>query len=115
MVSLQGWPTTRSIYMATFTTVQGLLSSFGLARNDDPETSKAAAKTIPASLEAQVLAAFRSFPDGATADQIVEHLGLRWNSVTPRFKRLMEQGLIEDTGRRVKGVSGRSQRVLKAV
>jgi len=61
-----------------------------------------------ASLEAQVLAAFRSFPDGATADQIVDHLGLRWNSVTPRFKRLMEQGLIEDTGRRVKGVSGRS-------
>ena len=101
--------------MATFSTVQGLLSSFGLARVDDPETSKAAAKTIPASLEAQVLAAFRSFPDGATADQIVDHLGLRWNSVTPRFKRLMEQGLIEDTGRRVKGVSGRSQRVLKAV
>jgi hypothetical protein len=91
------------------------LLTVGLARRSDPDTSKKAAKTIQPSLEDIVLQAIKSFPNGCIADQVVEHTGLRWGSVTARFKPLINKGLIEDTGERRQGASGRSQRVLRAV
>jgi hypothetical protein len=86
-VSICAWFTTgvnliQGVFMVTFTTVQGLLDSIGLARNGDPSTSHEAAKQVPASLEAQVLAAFRAFPDGATADMIVDR---SWPTLEQRY------------------------------
>jgi hypothetical protein len=91
------------------------LLTIGLARRTDPDTSKMAAKSVKPSLEDVVLQAIRSFPNGCIADEVVDHTGLRWGSVTARFKPLINKGLIEDTGERRRGASGRSQRVLKAV
>lgn len=88
---------------------------FGRYRWTDPDTSKESAKQVKASLEDVVFEGIRHFPNGAIADEIVDFLGMRWDSVTPRFAPLIRKGKVIDTGERRKGNSGRSQRVLKAV
>lgn len=87
----------------------------GRFRKHDPDTSKAAAKTIVNNMETVVLDAIKAFPDGCIADDVVAHLQMRWDTVTPRFAPLIRKKLIIDTGERRKGASGRSQRVLKAL
>lgn len=87
----------------------------GLFRKTDPDTSKAAAKTVVTNMETVVLEAIKAFPDGCIADDVVAHLQMRWDTVTPRFAPLLRKKLIIDTGERRKGASGRSQRVLKAL
>ena len=87
----------------------------GLFRKTDPDTSKAAAKTVVSNMELVVLEAIKAFPDGCIADDVVAHLQMRWDTVTPRFAPLLRKNLIIDTGERRKGASGRSQRVLKAL
>jgi hypothetical protein len=86
----------------------------GLSRNSDPETSKAAAKTITRDLERVVLEGIKTFTNGCTADELVKRLNMRWDSVTPRFAPLLRAGYIIDTGMRRKGSSGRAQRVVIA-
>jgi len=86
----------------------------GLARNTDPDTSKEAAQKAP-NLKLVVLEAIKKFPDGCIADDVVDALNMRWDTVTPRFAPLLKEGLIVDTGWRRKGRTGRSQRVVKAV
>ena len=87
----------------------------GRFRKTDPDTSKKAAKTVTSNMETVVLEAIKAFPDGCIADDVVSHTGMRWDTVTPRFAPLLRKKLIEDTGERRKGASGRSQRVLRAI
>lgn len=95
-----------------------LFDGEGMARRTDPETSHDAAKSINTTrLEAEVLAAIRTFGDkGCIADEIEARLPhLQWCTLTPRFKPLLEKGLIEDTGDKRTGMSKRAQRVVRAV
>jgi hypothetical protein len=91
------------------------LLTIGAYRKNDPDTSKEAAKSITTDLEQVVLDCLKTFPDGATMDQIVDALGMPAVSVSPRFAPLLRKKLIIDTGERRKGLSGRSQRVLKSI
>jgi len=93
------------------------MNTEALARATDPDTSHLAAKSVDATqMEKIVLEAIAQFPEGCTADELERELpGFRWNTITPRFAPLLRKGRIVDTGERRKGVSGRSQRVLKAI
>lgn len=87
------------------------------ARATDPETSKEAAKSVNVTyLEGKVLKAIQAAGEkGATQDDLVESLGLPSNSITPRFKPLMNKGLVQDSGTARKGhYSGKRQRVMVA-
>ena len=86
-------------------------------RNTDPDTSRDAADKVPATeLEALILEAIKTFPDGCISDDVEMHLHhLRSNTITPRFTALIRKGYIVDTGERRRALSGRSQRVMKAV
>jgi hypothetical protein len=89
----------------------------GLSRGSDPSTSKAAGGSFdPTMLELEVLGAIRSFGiDGATQDDVLTKLRrISHSSITPRFRPLLNKGLITDSGLKRKGVSGRGQRVMVA-
>lgn len=90
---------------------------FALARQSDPSTSKEAAASFdPTDLEQTVLGAVMVFVDGATQDDvlgILEPYGYKYGTITPRFRSLLNKGLLVDTGEKRKAKSGRSQRVLK--
>ena len=91
-----------------------------LARNSDPSTSHEAAEKVDATaLEALVLSYIKIFTiDGCISEQIED---LMWvnervkaSSVTPRYKKLLDKGLIKIEGKR-KARSGRSQQVMYAL
>jgi uncharacterized membrane protein len=77
------------------------------ARNTDPETSHQAAKVVAEEqaneLEAQVLAAIKSHPQGLTNHEIVQITGLSWNTSSPRIRPLCRKNLVRDSGERRKG------------
>lgn len=89
-----------------------------LARREDPDTSKEAAKAIDTTrLERMVHEAIRSYGDrGCCAFQLLEHRfrDLPYSSVTARFSALERKGLITCGPDKRKGPSGRSQRVMRA-
>jgi DNA-binding transcriptional ArsR family regulator len=90
-----------------------------LHRLESPDTSKEAAYSVDTThLEYEVLEIIRSFGDvGCISDEVRFHpamLGKPYSSVTARYKALMDRNLIEDTGERRKGQSGRSMRVMRA-
>ena len=77
------------------------------------DTSEAALASIDVTkLERIVLTAIKKFGNkGCISDEVLLGLpGYRYSSVTPRYRALLDNGLIEIIGTR-KGVSGRSQRV----
>lgn len=79
-------------------------------------TSEAALASVDISkLEQVVLSAIQSFGSGGCiSDEILLRLqGYRYSSVTPRYRNLIDQGLIKIIGTR-KGLSGRYQRVYRA-
>lgn len=86
-------------------------------RATDPSTSaEAAASFDPTDMEQVVLGAVMVFPNGATQDDVVnllEPYGYRYGTITPRFRPLLNKGLLVETGEKRKGKSGRSQRVVK--
>jgi DNA-binding transcriptional regulator GbsR (MarR family) len=86
------------------------------ARNSDPTTSHEAAEAVDVTyMEGVVLKAIgASNKTGMTQDDIVEITGHSANTVSPRFKPLLEKGLIVVDGTRA-GNSGRKQRVHKVV
>ena len=89
-----------------------------LVRRDDPDTSKEAAEAVDTTnLEQLVYEAIRHYgPRGCISDEVRSHFPWKaYSSVTARYKALIEKGLIEDTGERRKGLTGRSQRVLRAI
>ncbi len=92
---------------------------YKLHRRDAPETSVQAAKKLDATkLEIIVLNAIKTFENGCISDDVrdycLKHHGINsYSSVTARYKALEEKELIEYTGEKRKGVSGRNQRVMK--
>lgn len=95
-----------------------LFLNFGAkARKTDPETSKMAAMSFdPTDMEAIVLEVISQFPNGCIFDDILDCLpNIREGSISPRLKPLVKKGLIEDTGEKRMGRSGRMQRVLRVV
>lgn len=87
-----------------------------LVRRDAPETSQQAAQAVDtAKLEEIVYEAIRSFGvKGCISDEVRSmYPHLPYSSVTARYKALLDKGLIEETGERRSGQSGRSQRVLR--
>lgn len=88
-----------------------------LSRGSDLSTSKAAGMSFdPTMLELEVLCAIRSFGTaGATQDDVLTKLRrISHSSITPRFRPLLNKGLVIDSGLKRKGVSGRGQRVMVA-
>jgi hypothetical protein len=89
------------------------------ARQSDPSTShEAAASFDPTDLEQVVLGAVLLHTDGATQDDVLSVLepkGYKYGTITPRFRSLLNKGMLVATGEKRKAKSGRSQRVLKAV
>ena len=90
------------------------------ARRFDPDTSHQAKHSVdPTKLEKLVLQEIENFGDhGCIHDQVEHQMNTKYNirtgSISPRYKRLMEKGLIVDTGERRKATSGRNQRVMMA-
>ena len=86
------------------------------ARRRDPQTSKAAAGSVPvADLEARVLETLRNHPGGLTSHEVARLLNMELVSVSPRFRPLAEKNLVLPTAARRKGPSGRTSIVWKAV
>lgn len=89
-----------------------------LHRTEAPDTSVAAARSVDTTrLEREVYEIICSFgKQGCISDDVRFHPrmeGKPYSSVTARYKALMERGLIEDTGERRKGLSGRGMRVMR--
>lgn len=87
-------------------------------RRTDPHTSVEAGMSVNTTeLEEVVLNAIRSFGvRGCISDDICGVLPhLAYNSITPRFKRLIDKNLVKTTGEVRKAKSGRHQRVMVAV
>jgi hypothetical protein len=78
------------------------------ARVTDPTTSHAAAeasKPKRMSLRERILIAmngghYEPRPQGWTGHELAEHLKVPLNSITPRFKELVDEGKIKDSGER---------------
>ena len=89
-----------------------------LARKDSSDTSVAAAKAVDSKgLEKQVydiIACFRG--DGCIQDDVLNELSwLPYSSVTARFAALKRKGLVQLTGEKRLGRSGKQQAVMVAV
>lgn len=88
------------------------------ARNIDPETSKEAARFASenlSDLEAEVYRVIVSFgEEGCIADDVIQTMNAKQNSINPRFKPLKNKGAIVDTGLKRKADSGRNQIVVRA-
>ena len=99
-----------------------MTESFQLYRKDAPDTSIEAAESIePNRLESLVLDAITSLgwnhEKGCISDEVIRymasHHGInRYSTVTARYAALYRKGLIEYTGEKRKGESGRPQRVM---
>lgn len=94
-----------------------LFGGEAFARDFDPETSHLAALGVStAALELRVYEAGKKFPTGFISDDIARALpDLGIQTFTPRFAPLLRKGLLVDTGFKRRGVSGRSQRVMRSV
>jgi uncharacterized membrane protein len=81
----------------------------GSARRADPETAKAAAKSIDATdLEQTVLNALRIIgARGATTEELASDLNLPLVTISPRLAPLVRKNLVKDSGRRGTNASGR--------
>lgn len=89
----------------------------GLARSTDPDTSQSAADTVDVeSLQEKVLNAINSFgAKGCISDDVMGNFPFDGpQTITPRYKPLLNKGLIWDTGDRRKGGAGKDQRVMVA-
>lgn len=82
----------------------------GLARNDHPDTSKAAAKAIAVksgTLRWRVLFAL-SYIGAGTAEQLERNLDLSGNTVRPRLVELRKAGMVIQTEHTATTRSGRA-------
>ena len=87
---------------------------YGMARNTDPDTSHEAATSFEASkLISRIYSAMEKYGNwGCTGDDIENDLSdIQSSSITPRFKQMIERGMIEYSGEKRKGNSGRMQLV----
>lgn len=90
----------------------------GLARRDDPETSHDAAESIDATnlIEKMYRVMERYGDRGCTSDDVGRHLpGIGVQTYSPRFRQMLDRGMIECTGEKRKGDSGRMQLVRRCL
>ncbi len=89
------------------------------ARRTDPDTSHEAASEVSGAkanaLEAIVLKALRSYPEGLTNHEIVAVTGLTWNTASPRMRPMVRKHLVVDSGLRRKGPTNKNCVVWKAI
>ena len=98
-------------------------ASFGtdpkkLSRRDSPDTSVFAAHSVDTTkLEKMVYESIKKFGEsGCISDQLLSiYSQFPYSSITARYRALIDKGLVEDTGERRTGRSGRKQRVMRAV
>jgi len=89
-----------------------------LARDTDPATSHAAAESVDAlGLCLKVYGVMAEWgSNGCIADDVGEALpDILSHSLTPRYKQMVEMGMIEVTGEQRKGHSGRYQQVRRTL
>lgn len=87
-----------------------------LARTTDPQTShEAAAAVNVGALESLVLRRLHQWPlNGMTCSEIAAEEKMQRDSISPRMRRLVEAGLVSDSGdKRVPRTGGRKQIVWK--
>jgi hypothetical protein len=88
----------------------------GSVRATDPDTSVEAAYSVHVQpVEIAIMDVIKDATEGCTAHEVsikLSHIPL--NTLTPRFATLARKGLIEDSGNRRPGRSGRMQRVMVA-
>ena len=95
-----------------------MTESYELYRKDSPSTSVEAAESIePNRLEALVLDAIHFFHSGCISDEVIRYMAIhhgieRYSTITARYAALYRKGLIDYTGEKRKGASGRNQRVM---
>jgi len=99
-----------------------MTESYELYRKDSPSTSIEAAESLePNKLEALVLDAIKEYckikVGGCISDEVIQYMSMhhginRYSTVTARYAALYRKGLIEYTGEKRKGESGRNQRVM---
>ena len=90
--------------------------AYKLHRKDAPQTSVEAAYALQTTpMESIVLDCIGSLGQlGCIQDDVLRSLpDYAYSTVTARFKSLCEKGLIEYTGEKRKGRSGRNQRVMR--
>lgn len=87
-----------------------------LYRTNDPETSKAAARSINVTkLETMVHNEIKKYKKGRIADQLLARFpSFPYSSITARFSGLERQRMIYYKGDTRTGKSGRQQRVMRA-
>lgn len=86
------------------------------ARTTDPDTSAAAALSVQDSsviLKARIYHVFTQNPEGLTAEEAAEKLGLPYAQVWKRVSDLKNEGRIEDAGKTRPNTSGRQAVVLR--
>ena len=91
--------------------------AYKLARRNDPQTSKDAAKSLDANyMEQVVLDIIEMFgAAGCISDEVQDALPHhRYSTITARYKQLKEKGLIKVDDRKRRGKSGRGQLVVWA-
>ena len=89
-----------------------------LARKDSPDTSVEAAKAVDSKgLERDVYNIIACFgKDGCIQDDVLSEMSwLPYSSVTARFAALKRKGLVQLTGEKRVGRSGKKQAVMVAV
>jgi len=89
-----------------------------LVRKNDPDTSHDAANAVnTTNLEQMVFEAIKNYgKEGCISDQLLAKFNhLPYSSVTARYRALMTKKLIEDTGERRNGRSGKPQRVMRVI
>ena len=89
-----------------------------LVRANSPDTSHEAALSVDTTaLEQMVYEAILQFGQrGCISDEVrKKFLGFPYSSITARYRALLDKGFIEDTGERRQGLSGRNQRVMRAI
>ncbi|MFL6229319.1 MAG: helix-turn-helix domain-containing protein [Pyrinomonadaceae bacterium] len=83
-------------------------STPGGARRSDPDTSRAAARSVDTQrVEQVVLDALKLAPAGLTTEELVDRTGLSLVTVSPRMKPLERKGLVRRGAKRANS-SGRS-------
>jgi hypothetical protein len=104
-----------------FDELNQLINTFGtpaykLARKNDPETSKEAARSVDTTnLEKMVYEAIKGYPQGCISEQIVDQFrNYPYSSITARFSALYRKLLINYTGEKRKARTGKMQRVMVA-
>ena len=92
----------------------------GLARQTDPDTSHDAAQSVDATkLMDKIYWMMVAYGEnGCIADDVVRDMpevASGWNTITPRFRQMVDRGMIECTGEKRKGDSSRMQLVRRAL